>query len=844
MTSTRVHQFWFLTFALFSISVSLVSLVGCGGGAEAALPPPPSSPTVTLTVSPASVTAGSSATLTWSSTNASDVVIDNGVGVMPPNGSASVSPQQSTTYTATARGAGGSATASARVEVTPVPGPTLTISASPSTVNSGEFTTITWATTNVTEVTITPEIELEDVPGFPVSGSAVVVPADTTTYTATAKGPGGTVTQSTTVTVIHPAPKFTFTATPASIISGESATLTWTTEFTDSISIDQGIGTVDLPSGTRTVSPTATTTYTATATSKGGTVTQSATVEVHPPGELAATLVATPNSIASGQCTTLTWNSQNATRVTIDNGVDTGGQTSGSAQACPTTDVTYTATATDNLLRTATATARVVIVKAGDLKSKIRHIIFLMQENRSFDQYFGRLGRYRESKGLPNDRWVPNAIGSVDGLPENLADRELTDFAGHQVKPYKLPTVCHFITSPGWNESHFYANWDTQNQRYRMDNWMKQATDSQHDKTGGFDPSSTRTMGFYDETDLPYYYELATQFATSDRFFSSLMGPTVPNRKYLFAGTSFGHIHPQKAPQGGWPQKTFFELLNEHADKVKSSVGKTWNYYYRDSSIFLAEFDLWTRDPASVGRVRKIDEWYRILADQTCPADPNQLCTADRELAPVVFIEQAASEELQLNEHPSTVHGIQPGAADTKKILDALMNSTAWKSSIFVLIYDEAGGIQDHVPPVPMAKPDDIAPLFEPGDLTGRGDKQYGFDESGFRIPVVVVSPWVKKNFVSHVPRDFVSVWKLIQTRFDLPPLTRRDAAADDMLEFFDFTSPVWLTPPPLPRQPWFSTLPALNPEGKSKAEFDPEAGVCDKRQGIDPGHLADPFAR
>jgi phospholipase C len=208
----------------------------------------------------------------------------------------------------------------------------------------------------------------------------------------------------------------------------------------------------------------------------------------------------------------------------------------------------------------------------------------------------------------------------------------------------------------------------------------------------------------------------------------------------------------------------------------------------------------------------------------------------------VVFIEQAA--KLQLNEHPSNGHGIQPGAADTKKIIDALMDSTAWKSSVVILLYDEAGGLYDHVPPVPLPKPDDIAPMFEGDDLRGKGDKQYDFDESGFRIPMIVVSPWVKKNFVSHVPRDFTSILKLIETRFDLPPLTRRDAEADNMLEFFDFTSPAWLTPPPLPRQPWYSTLPALNPEQKSKAEFDPEAGDCRVNQGIDPAHLANPFAR
>ena len=69
---------------------------------------------------------------------------------------------------------------------------------------------------------------------------------------------------------------------------------------------------------------------------------------------------------------------------------------------------------------------------------------------------------------------------------------------------------------------------------------------------------------------------------------------------------------------------------------------------------------------------------------------------------------------------------------------------------------------------------------------------------------MIVVSPWVKKNFVSHTPRTTSSILKLIETRFGLPALTNRDATADDMTEFFDFSSPSWMTPPPMPDQPWF----------------------------------------
>jgi phospholipase C len=105
--------------------------------------------------------------------------------------------------------------------------------------------------------------------------------------------------------------------------------------------------------------------------------------------------------------------------------------------------------------------------------------------------------------------------------------------------------------------------------------------------------------------------------------------------------------------------------------------------------------------------------------------------------------------------------------------------------------------LYDHVPPYSVPAPDNIAPIASitptlPGDFT----------LSGFRIPLLVVSPWVKPHFVSHRPREFTSIIKLIEVRFGLPSLTARDAAADDLTEFFDFSKPAWLVPPQLPPQP------------------------------------------
>jgi len=179
------------------------------------------------------------------------------------------------------------------------------------------------------------------------------------------------------------------------------------------------------------------------------------------------------------------------------------------------------------------------------------------------------------------------------------------------------------------------------------------------------------------------------------------------------------------------------------------------------------------------GKVVNISNWYTDVKNEGT-------------LPKVIFIERAGT--IGLDEHPN--NNIQTGAANTKKIVDALMSSASWPSSAFVLTFDEGGGLYDHVPPATMVKPDSIAPMRRTGDQPG------DFDQSGFRVPLIVVSPWSKPNFVSHRTRDLTSILRLIEVRFGVSNLTARDAAADDMTEFFDFSSPHFLTPPALPAQP------------------------------------------
>ncbi len=392
------------------------------------------------------------------------------------------------------------------------------------------------------------------------------------------------------------------------------------------------------------------------------------------------------------------------------------------------------------------STTRSFTVTTNSGLTNLRHIIFMVQENRSFDNYFVRLGQYRVSKGFPN---------SIDGVPLNAA---LPNTLGQLVHPFHFKTVCTENLSPAWNETH------TDVDGGKMDGFLQTSTSV----PSTIDPTGTRAIGYYDQTELPYYYELATQFATSDRFFSSVQSNTNPNRMYLFAATSFGHIYADPPPEGGWTQPTIFDNMD--------AAGVSWRYYYQDNGSYLPQWSTYLRD---ADKMFPISQYYTDLqSEATLPS--------------VLFIERAGPSGL--DEHPG--NNIQLGAADVAGIINALLTSPSWGSSAFILTYDEAGGSYDHVIPPSLMKPDNIAPML------GSQDKYGDFAHGSFRIPVTVVSPWVRPHYVSHTWRDLTSILRLIEVRFTVPALSARDAAADDMMEFFDFSNAYWLTPPPLPIQP------------------------------------------
>lgn len=401
--------------------------------------------------------------------------------------------------------------------------------------------------------------------------------------------------------------------------------------------------------------------------------------------------------------------------------------------------------------------------------SQVKHIVWMLQENRSFDNYFGKLNDYRQAHGLSAE---------VDGIPTNASNPSADGTT--QVQAFHLNTACIENVTPSWDESRIDVNHSNPEMKTGpMDGFVFSAAHYAVDENlagrGPYaDTAGIRAMGYYTERELPYYYFMATQFATSDRFFSPILSRTPPNRIANFAASALGIVND--IPAGAsFQQLTIFHLLQ--------ATGTTWKIYETSGNTYLGFFGTFFADNQAA-HIAPISEYFTDVTNGTLPA--------------VAFIETGVSKSetggtSSLDEHPDT--DIQTGAAFVERIVNALMQSTSWSSSVFMLAYDEAGGVYDHVPPQPAVIPDAIPPQLGPNNIVD------DYSRTGMRIPLLVISPFTKKGFVSHTVMDSTAILKFIETRFGLPSLTARDAAQPDMTEFFDFTGVPNLIPPTPPPQ-------------------------------------------
>jgi phospholipase C len=403
----------------------------------------------------------------------------------------------------------------------------------------------------------------------------------------------------------------------------------------------------------------------------------------------------------------------------------------------------------------------------------------MAQENRSFDEYFGELNDYRQAEGLP---------ANVDGLTPDTSN-PAADGDG-TVAAFHMNSMCVENPSPYWPGAHTDFNRETPTSTiFKMDGFVT-ASSIFGIARGFYDKQGIRAMGYYTADDLPYYYFMASNFATSDRWFCPVLAETPPNRLYLMSATSVGHVYPLPSGSPLLTNKNIFQLLEEN--------GISWKVYVTDPSpspVAASAMSMFAFSFQHVANFVSVSQFLSDVANDTLPSvamiEPGYLTARD--------------------EHPDGSDSgppggsVQKGSAYVASLINTLMTSPSWNDSVFILTYDEYGGFYDHVPPQPTVNPDGIPPSdLQPGDPCygiGAGGT-CDFLYTGYRIPLIVVSPFTKKNYVSHTVADHTAILKFIETRFGLPSLTARDAAQMDMTEFFDFVNVPWKIPPIPPTQP------------------------------------------
>jgi phospholipase C len=355
-------------------------------------------------------------------------------------------------------------------------------------------------------------------------------------------------------------------------------------------------------------------------------------------------------------------------------------------------------------------------------RTPIKHFVVLMQANHSYDNYFGT---YPRGDGIPSGVCMPTSVDRPEAgcvKPFALGARSVRDL------------------------SHNLDVFATQVNGGRMNGFV--------DSFRRFGLDGALTMGYYDDSDIPFYWNVADRFVLFDRFFSSAAGGSVWNHMYWASGTP-GNPKADRIPAAGFGKlPLIFDRLQE--------AGVSWKFYVqnydpkityrsrertdRSSQIVRVpplNFARYLDDPKLFSRIVDLSEYYEDLAKGTLPA--------------VAYIAPSGSSE-----HPPG--SIQTGERFVRTLVNSLVQSRYWKDSAFMWTYDESGGWYDHVRP----------PRVD----------EFGY---GFRVPALLVSPYARRGHVEHTTLDFTSILKFVEENWGVRPLARRDAEARSIAGAFDF---------------------------------------------------------
>jgi phospholipase C len=384
----------------------------------------------------------------------------------------------------------------------------------------------------------------------------------------------------------------------------------------------------------------------------------------------------------------------------------------------------------------------------------IQHFVFIMQENRSFDHYFGT---------------YPGA----DGFPAGTALQDPKD--GTIVTPFHNVYDVDFDAVHDWSDA--VADIDGG----KMDGFMKQAYATyalsvKPTTEPGYDPKGV--MAYHDYHEIPNYWDYAQLYVLQDHMFESAASYSLVSHLYMLAAQSGGYLDSYNSPR---PTEYDFPEITE----LLQAKNFSWYYYVTtglapdDSGRAIGTLE----DQAKAPNVYTL--WNPLPA---FPAVENDFSQRVRLVDTAQFYSDARAGNLPdvswitpnflnpLSEHPGLKGDVRSGMAYVTGLINAVMQGPDWNSTAIFVSWDDWGGFYDHVVP----------PTVD----------QYGY---GLRVPAFVVSPYAKQDYIDHSTYSFDSWLKLVEERFGLQPMTAREPQALDMRATFDFTqkprTPVMLNP-------------------------------------------------
>jgi phospholipase C len=374
--------------------------------------------------------------------------------------------------------------------------------------------------------------------------------------------------------------------------------------------------------------------------------------------------------------------------------------------------------------------------------NEIRHFVFIMQENKSFDHYFGT---------------YPGA----DGIPTGVLLKDPVD--GTMVAPY------HSTDDRDFDAPHDHSNAVADIDGGKMDGflnqaWTRYALSVTPSDQPGYNPKEV--MSYHDYHEIPNYWDYANLYVLQDQMFSSVSAYSLAVHLYMLAAQSGGYLGESQP----YPQRFDFPEITEFLKLANIN----WNYYVTSGTDVDSQGEAIEPPDLMATNPNHYTLWNPLPAFPKVENDPSQRM---RLLDTAQFYQDARNGNLpevswicpylgsELSDHPAFKGGMRKPMAYVTGLINAVMQGPDWSTTAIFLSWDDWGGYYDHVNP----------PFVD----------EYGF---GIRVPSLVISPYAKQNYVDHNTYSFDSWLKIVEERFGVQPMTARDKYADDMLNSFDFT--------------------------------------------------------